>query len=150
MGTPEEALFDILQGTKVAGDTDVKTNEDDSTVGTTHIYDEPEDREPAGQSDSPWGEAGPTKDGNPDPVVYSSGARDQHRETRQGVIDTTFSSKPKSDTVEQKFIEENFAHGASGDFTTHSVHLQPKSVEKISHPRSSTLMEDVVKKLGRA
>jgi hypothetical protein len=73
----------------------------------------------------------------------------EHKKVRQGVLDKAFSGRAKADSADQKLISQNFAHGKSGDFTTHSVHLQGKSVEKVSHPRRVSLMEQVQKLAGR-
>lgn len=136
----EDELYELLQAKQAEG---VADNEDDSTVGTTHLYDEPEDREGGKQTNSPWGEAGPTQDGHPQADVYSDGAWKGNKETRQELLDNVLSGRAKADSADQKLIAQNFSHGKSGDFTTHSVHLQGKSVEKVSHPRTPTLREQV-------
>lgn len=145
MAQHEDDLFELLQP-KLAEE--VPNNEDDSTVGTIGLYDEPEDREPSGQTNSSWGERGPTQDGQPQADVYTDGAWEGAKETRQGVVDNALSNRAKADKADQKLIGQNFRHGKSGDFTTHSMHLQGKSVEKISHA-TPTLMERVVKVAGR-
>lgn len=142
----EAELYDLLQGIKQAEEVD--DNEDDSTVGTTHLYPEPEDREDSHQSNSPWGEAGTTRNGQPQPDHQSDGAWKEHQTVRQGVLDNVFSGRAKANKADQALIAQNFKRGKSGDFTTHSVHLQGKSVEKISHVRTPTLMEQVRKTIG--
>jgi len=143
-GEHEEALYNLL---KTAGEPE--TDEDESTVGTTHVYDEPEDRGEAGSVDAPWGERGTTQDGHPQADHQSDGAWAEHKDVRSGVTKRVLDSRPKADAVEQKLMAKNFKHVAKGDFTTHSVHLQPKSVEKVSHPRAVSLMEQIRRTTGR-
>ena len=142
----EDDLYELLQSKKAE---EVANNEDISTVGTTHLYDAPEDRVDGGQSNSPWGEAGPTLNGHPQADHQSDGAWEEHKTVRQGVLDNILDGRSKANEADQKLIAENFEHGASGDFTTHSVHLQGKSVEKVAHPRTPTLMSQVLKVAGR-
>ena len=146
MAQHEDDLYELLQSKQAE---ELDNNEDDSTVGTTHLYDEPEDREDGGQTNSPWGEAGPMQDGHPQADHQSTGAWEGHKETRQGVLDNVLDGRSKADKADQALIAANFAHGSSGDFSSHSVHLQGKSVEKISHPRTPTLMDRVLKVAGR-
>ena len=146
MAHHEDDLYELLQSKQAE---ELDNNEDDSTVGTTHLYDEPEDREDGGQTNSPWGERGPTLDGHPQADHQSTGAWEEHKTVRQGVLDNVFDGRSNANKADQKLIAENFTHGKSGDFTTHSVHLQGKSVEKISHPRTPTLQDRVLKVAGR-
>jgi hypothetical protein len=132
-GVHEDEFYELL---KTAGKPD--TDEDMSTVGTTHVYDEPEDRGEAGTIDAPWGEKG-TKD----LAHNSNGVFDESVKVRQGVINNSFDGKAQADKADQKLMAANFKHVAKGDFTTHSVHLQPKSVEKISHPRAISLRDQL-------
>ena len=143
--THEEELYDLL---KSAG-TSTGDNEDKSTVGVTHLYDDPEDRPPPGESHSKWGDRGPTLDGHPQADHASNGAWAEHKKERQGVLNNLFNSRPSAAAADQKLISENFARGASGDFNSHSVQLQGKSVEKISHPRAATLQQQVRRLLDR-
>jgi len=148
MGTDEQVLFDLLQTTKKAEE--MENNEDTSTVGSTGLYDEPKDRVNAGGTvDAPWGEAGPTRDGHPQPDHHSDGAWEENKTVRNQLLDKAFDSKRLTDVADQKLIAENFEHGKSGDYSSHSVHLQGASVEKISHPRTATLMEQVRKATGQ-
>jgi hypothetical protein len=130
MAHHEDSLFELLQSKRAEA---VDTNEDDSTVGTTHLYeDEPEQPKPLQEVNH-----------------QSTGVWEGHKKTRQGVLDTVFDGRSKADSADQKLIAQNFAHGKSGDFTSHSVHLQGKSEEKVSHPRTPTLMAQVLKVAGR-
>jgi hypothetical protein len=147
MGQQEDELYELLQSKSAAGE--LETNEDASTVGSTDLYDGPADREGGGKIESPWGEAGQTEGSTPNQAFHNSnGAYDEHKRVRQGVLDRAFSGRSKADAADQALIAANFDHGKSGDFTAHSVHLQAKSVEKISHPRTPTLMERVRKITG--
>lgn len=148
MPTPEDELYELLQTKKAAGEVD--NNEDASTVGAIDLYEEPADRATAGKIESPWGEEGHTEGGRPNQAFHNSnGVYDEHKKVRQGVLDRAFSDRGKADAADQALIAANFEHGKSGDFTAHSVHLQGKSVEKISHPRTPTLMELARRVLGQ-
>lgn len=83
------------------------------------------------------------------PQQHTQEVQNVHDDGRGKMVDRIMDSKPLSDSADQKLISQNFAHGASGNFTTHSLHLREKSVEKISHPRSETLAERVNKVAGR-
>lgn len=147
MGQHEEELYELLQTKKAEGE--IPNNEDQSTVGTVNLYDDPEDREEPRQNHSPWGEEGPREGSRPNQAFHNSdGAFEEHKKVRQGVVDNIFHDRSKADSADQALIAENFEHGKSGDFTTHSIHLQGKSVEKISHPRTPTLMERVRRVTG--
>ncbi len=143
----EDELYELLQTKRASGE--VPNNEGASTVGTANLYDDPDDRV-EGEMDAPWGEKGPTEQGRPNQAFHNtSGVYDEHKKVRQGVVDKIFFDRKKTDAADQALISANFEHGKSGDFSAHSIHLQGKSVEKISHPRTPTLMEQVAKKTGR-
>jgi len=143
--TNEEELYDLL---KSAG-TSTGDNEDSSVAGVNRLYDDPEDRPPAGRSHSNWGDPGPTLNGHPQADHSSDGAWAEHKKDRQGVLNKLFTKRQEAAASDQKLISENFARGASGDFTSHSVQLQGKSIEKISYPRGSTLQQQVRRLIGR-
>lgn len=147
MNTPEDELFELLKLS--APETQIENDLDKTTVGVTHMYEEPEGRS-SGETGSPWGERGPTDtQGNPDAHQHSSGAEDGHKETRQELLGTLFANKKGMDQETQALMSQNFQHVASGSFSAHSVHLQGKSLEKTSHPRAQSLMERVLKAAGR-
>jgi hypothetical protein len=147
MAHPEDELFELLKLS--APETQLENDIDKTTVGVNHLYEEPEGRS-SGDTNAPWGEKGPTDTrGNPDGQQHSSSADAGHKEVRQGLIDTLFANKKAIDQAEQAFMSQNFQHVAGGSFSAHSVHLQSKSLEKISHPRSQSLMERVLKTTGR-
>ena len=148
MANHEDDLYELLQSKKASGE--VKDNESASTVGTTSLYDDPEDRAEGGKPESPWGEEGPSEGSRPNQAFHNSdGVYDEHKKGRQGVVDNAFSGRKNTDSADQALIAANFDHGKKGDFTAHSIHLQSKSVEKVSHPRTQTLMERVTKIAGR-
>lgn len=147
MTHPEDELFELLKTS--APETHLENNLDQTTVGENHLYEQPPGRS-SGDTDAPWGEKGPTSSqGNPDPQQNSTGAEEGHKDSRQGLINTLFTNKKAIDQAEQAFMSQNFQHVAGGSFSAHSVHLQSKSLEKISHPRSQSLLERVVKITGR-
>jgi len=144
----EDELYELLQTKRAAGE--LQNNEGESTVGTVDLYAKPEDRIPAGDLNAPWGEEGTSEKGEPNQAFHnSSGAYNAHKAGRQGLLDRAFAGRSKADAADQALIAANFDHGKSGDFTAHSVHLQGKSLEKISHPRTPTLMDRVRRLAGR-
>ena len=118
------------------------TNVAKSTVGTTSLYDNPEDRGESGTLDAPWGEKG-TKD----PNHNGSGAWNKHVETKHELLDKAFSGTKPAAKAEQQLISANFAHGASGDFESHAPSLHAKSKTKAT--KEPTLMEKVRAVAGR-
>lgn len=148
MANSEDELYELLQSKRASGE--VADNESKSTVGTTGLYDDPEDRAEGGEQHAPWGEEGPSEGSRPNQAFHNStGVYDEHKKNRQGVVDNAFSGRKNTDKADQALISANFDHGRKGDFTAHSIHLQSKSVEKISHPHTPTLMERVLKVAGR-
>lgn len=121
----------------------LENDEDKSTVGTTHVYDEPEDRGEGGSVDAPWGEKGTTLDGHPQADHQSDGVWNEHKKVRQGVLKNVLDSTSVAAKADQALLSKNFQHVAKGDFSSHSVQLQSKSVEKVSHPRVESLLEQV-------
>lgn len=149
MATPEDQLYELLNTPKKASG-ELPNNEDVSTAATMNMYDDPEDRPDPGESHSLWGDEGPSEGKRPNQAFHNStGVYDEAVKDRQGVVKNVFHDPGKASKADQALIAENFAHGSSGDFTTHSIQLQPKSVEKISHPRTPTLMDQVRKIAGR-
>lgn len=141
MSTPEDDLYELLG--KEANETTLEDNEDDSTVGTLSVYEDPKERE-SGTIDAHWGDTDISEGKKLPSAQHHSTAVDKlHADTREGVLDRSFSGKAQADQVHQALINENFAHAASGDYSTHSTHLKKKSVEKVSHVRTPTLLERV-------
>ena len=136
--THEEELLYLLKSGAQTGD-----DEGESTdVGETQLYPDPEQR--SSGIDGPWGEAGePTCDCD---SQHSGSAKAEHDKCRRGTIEKALNSKLVADKTEQATIAQNFNHGASEDYETHSIHLRPKSTVKVSHP---TNMERVHQLTGR-
>lgn len=81
---------------------------------------------------------------NTEAVRFSDTAQESSKDGREGVMDRVLQHKSKSDVAERALV------GAvlnTKDLETSSIQLKP--VEKISHPRPSTLMEQVVRTTGR-
>lgn len=118
-----EELHQLLM--KVGSNTNPGTSTGDDEAApaeaTTELYEDPKQVE----TDPPE-----------EPLEHTETVRGEHNKVRSGVLGKTNISKPSADSSEQKLIGQQLAHGSSGAFTTHSVHLRPKSVEKISHPMS--------------
>lgn len=126
--------------TNPATSTDTQ-DETRSTVGTTSLYENPADRQ-SGNLDAPWGEPGPK-----DPDHHGSGPWNKHVETKHELLDKAFSGTQTAAKADQQLISANFAHGASGDFETHSPLLHAKSETKAT--KEPTLMEKVRTVAGR-
>lgn len=116
-------------------------DESRSTVGTTALYDNPEDRS-SGDIDAPWGEPGPD-----DPSHNSSGVWNKHVETKHELLGKAFSGTKPAFAADQQLISANFAHGASGNFESHAPSLHAKSKTKAT--KEPTLMEKVRTVAGR-
>lgn len=126
--------------TTPATSTDPK-DETRSTVGTTSLYDNPEDRE-SGNVDAPWGEKPPE-----DPQQHGTGVENKHVDTERGILDKAFSGTAAAAKADQQLISANFAHGASGDFESRQPLLQGKSSNEAK--KEPTLMEKVRSVAGR-
>jgi hypothetical protein len=120
----------------------LETNEDETHHEKAVVYNDPPDRPEKGDINAPWG-VDPNHPGTPMPNMMRFGDAhvDIHMDTRDGVIGRLLDSAEATTAAEQKLISENFAHGSSGEFTTHSLALRPKSKEKLSHAQSLTLSE---------
>lgn len=149
----EEELFDLLkEGTDTTPKTSVETNEDDKTVGTQQLYDDPIGRE-SGNADAPWGEKGEQQAGRQEPFHNSEGVWKEHQTTRHGVLDKAFSGLGAASKADQSLIAQNFK---TRGYETHSALLESASKPeqsntqvKVSHPRGQTLLETVKGLLGR-
>jgi hypothetical protein len=134
----EERFTDMLKegkDTNPATSTDTK-DEERSTVGTTHVHEEPEDKGEVGTIDASWGEEPPSS-----PENYSDAAEKGNEEGGQKLLKRVLDSKPTASKADQALIAQNFTRGASGNFETHSPLLKEKS--KLSHARASTILERV-------
>lgn len=76
-------------------------------------------------------------------LSFSEVAQAGNKETR-GVLDNVLGSKSKSDAAEKALISNVLN---TRDFETSNNQIKP--VEKVSFPRSQSLMETVIRKCGR-
>jgi hypothetical protein len=82
---------------------------------------------------------------NTEAVRFSDVAQESSKDSKEGVMGRVLDHKSKSDVAERALV------GAvldTKDLETSSLQLKP--VEKVSHPRARTLLEETVAKLGRA
>lgn len=132
----EEELYELLKQGNDIGVT-LPNNEGHMITGETSIYEDPEDRNPAGTTESPWGEKGPEE-----AFHHTEAAHKESLNVRHGVIDRNFRFKPQADAAAKKTISDNFS---TRDYESHSIHLQKKTA---SVP-AQTLMERVRRLSGR-
>jgi len=138
MATPEDELYELLKQGSDAG-TQMPNNEDQSVSGTTNLYEDPQDRVPAGYGGSPWGEDGPKG------VYHSDGVRAESIKDRQGVLGRAFGERALSNGGDEKrLMAKHLATAASGNFETHSLGMGGRTPEK-----TASLMERVRKLSGR-
>lgn len=108
---------------------DMETNKDDSTaVGGTNLY-----KDPPGIPEA-----------NTEPVRFSNTAQESSKDVREGVPGRLLSSPTTSNAAQRALIG---AVLKEKDFETSNIQIKP--VEKVSHPRSQTLLEQTLGKLGR-
>jgi hypothetical protein len=121
-----------------------ETNEKDTRKDKAVVYKDPVDRPAPGAPGAPWG-VDPNRPGEsmPNAVRFSDAYADLYDDTRNGVVDRSLSSAGAAQQVAQRAVAENLAHGASGEFSTHTLQLRPKSKEKLSHSQSLTLSEQL-------
>lgn len=119
----EQELMELL--TKKAEQMD--NNEEDTRKDHAQVY-----RDPPGHQNIEFGK-----------LQFGGAATDLHNDTRDGVTERLFSSRRAADQVAQATIAQNFQNGGAGQFSTRSVHLRPKSTDKIAHAPSLTLAERV-------
>lgn len=121
-----------------------ETNESETRKDKALVYRDPPDRPEAGSIDAPWG-VSPNRPGEsmPNPLRLSDAYKDLYEDTREGVVERSLSGAGTAQQVAQRTIAENLAHGASGDFSTHTLQLRPKSKEKLGHAQSPTLSEQL-------
>lgn len=121
-------------------------DEESTAVGTTHVHDDPPKR-PEGNLDAAWGEKGPEENGRQDAQQHGEGVEAEETRTREDATKNLFDSRASADAAHQALLAQNLTHAASGDFTTHSLHLKPKA--KLAHARTPTLSEQVLRVAGR-
>jgi hypothetical protein len=134
----EQELMELL---KVSEKTE--TNEADTRHDKAVVYQDPPDR-PKGGIDAPWGES-PVPPGTkmPNQIMLGDATKDLAHDTRDGVVGRLLSSAEEAKRNAQQTIAQNLAHGASGEFSTHSLLLRPKSIEKLGHAPAESLSEKV-------
>jgi hypothetical protein len=140
----ENELMEVL---KVASPPE--TNEKDTRTDKAMVYRDPPDRPEAGSPDAPWG-VSPNRHGDtlPNGMRFSDAYAELYNDTREGVVERSLSGAGAAAQTAQKIVGENLTHGASGEFTTHTLGLRPKSKEKLSHDQAPTLSEQLRKVLG--
>lgn len=77
-------------------------------------------------------------------VEFSDVAQEGNKDTREGVTNRTIGSKSKSDVAEKALVGNILS---TRDFETSNIQVKP--VEKVSFPRSLSLMETVLNRCGR-
>jgi hypothetical protein len=78
---------------------------------------------------------------NTEAVRFSDVAQESSKDVREGVADRLLPMKSQSDAAERALVGYILPRGETSS-------IQLKSVEKVSFPRSQTLMEQTVGKLG--
>jgi hypothetical protein len=137
MATPESELFELL---KQAGNTTPGTSTGDDeqapvSADKTQLYEDPPGVETAPPSDDNQG--------------FSSGAVEENKVVREGVLNKAFAGKANADKADQALISKNFVNAKPGKFIAHSPHLKGEEVKKASHPRAETLVSAVRRLSGR-
>lgn len=134
----EDELMELLKSAEKMPD-----NEDDTRHDRAQVYVDPPGRATSGP-DAPWGHS-PVKPGTklPNQIMLGDAVKALAHDTRDGVVGRLLSSAEVAKRNAQQTIAENLAHGASGEFSTHSVLLRPKSVEKLGHAQAPSLSEQV-------
>lgn len=117
----ERELMELL--TKKAEQ--VETNEDDTRTDHNQVYADPPDYQR-------------TEFGRPQ---FSGAMTELHNDTRGGVTERLFDSRKPADAVHQQTVQQILDNGKAGRYETRSVHLRPKSMNKISHSPAQTLSE---------
>jgi len=102
-------------------------NENETRHDHTQLY-----RDPPGYMETTFGRP-----------EFGGAMKDLHDDTRDGTTKRLFSSRAEADRSAQQIIAQNLTNGAAGRFSTRSLHLRPKSNDKIAHTPSLTLAERV-------
>lgn len=95
-------------------------------------------------AEDPYEELPGTPEQGTGEISFSDVAQESNKDVKEGVTDRLFAQKSRSDAAERALV------GAvlnTKDLETSSIQLKP--VEKVSFPRSQTLLEQTVGKLGR-
>lgn len=113
-------------------------NDESQTVQGVNPVQEPDKDRGAGL-DAPWGAPPPSA------VALSKEVAAETRKNREALLLRLLPAKPASDSAQQAIISGQLAHGASGDFRTHSTQLSAKT--KIAS--GETLLEMTKRILSR-
>jgi len=105
----------------------VENNEKDTRHDHTELY-----RDPPGYQKPDFGR-----------LQIGGANTDLHNDTRGGTTQRLFSSRAEADRNAQQTIAQNLKNGQAGHFSSRSLHLRPKSNDKIAHAPSLTLAERV-------
>jgi hypothetical protein len=89
--------------------------------------------------DAPWGAPPPPA------LALSKEVAAETRKNREALLSRLIGSKPASDAAQQAIVAGQLAHGASGDFRTHSTQLKAK--DKVAS--AETLLEMTRRICGR-
>jgi len=138
MSHHEDELYELLKQGSDAGTT-LPNNEDQSVSGTTSLYEDPDDQNAAGTTESPWGKEGPK-----DPYHNTNAAHQASVDVRHGVLERSFKNMPQASRDAKAAISKNFT---TRDYTSHSAQLQSKTAQ--AEPPKASLMESVTRLVGR-
>lgn len=124
----------------------IKPEDNDATSTTNYsdLYDSPKGREGGSSTNAHWGEE-PHKDrGKQSPFDQNDATYAASRRESREVSGRAFQTLPAASSADQKLLAQNLEHARTGNFTTHSVLLQPKTKEG-----SASLSERVRHVVGR-
>lgn len=116
-------------------------NEDTSTVNYGDLYNNPSGRKDGGNIDGEWGKKPHEVNGKQAPFHNNDATFAAADKERREVASRALDSFPGAAAVEQATLAKNLEHAAKGDFTTHSVLLNPEAKQ------ASVSLTDRVKRL---
>ena len=143
MAKHEDELYELLSK---EGAGEIENNEDQTTSGENNTYSDAPDKTSVG--DPKWSDTGPPAT---EPATNTL-SKQLHRDTREGVLNRSFSGFGQASRAAQSDIKANFDLDGSGGLATpgyeaHSAMLERRV--KVAHPRSETLREQVERVAGR-
>ncbi len=130
----EEAKLKLAEATKL------DDNEDTSTANYADLYANPPGRKDGSNVDGVWGKEPHKQNGRQDPAHNNDTTFRAANKERRDVASRSFETFPAASAVEHALLAKNLEHAASGDFTSHSVLLQPEK-------RASASLSDRVKSI---
>ena len=110
---------------KLASTPKLEDNEDTSTANYSDLYDNPSGRKDGSNVDGVWGKKPHEVNGKQDPAHNNNATFAAANKERQEVTSRAFDTFPAASAVEKALLAKNLDHAASGDFTSHSLLLQP-------------------------